>query len=222
MAALQPYCAEAHANLASTYKDSSRHDLAIVSYQRALAARPDFPEAFANLVHSMQCVCDWTNRSKLFERLEHDIRRDVSTGRMPPVQPFHAMAYPVTADLALSISKLYARHCAIGAARLGCPRFTHPPALPIGRGQRLKVGYVSSDFGNHPLSHLMNSVFGMHKRERIEVFCYALSAPDGSEWRQRIQSEAEHFLDVSSWSIPAISQKINSDGIQVWLLCCGY
>lgn len=29
--------------------------------------------------------------------------------------------------------------------------------------------YVSSDFGNHPLSHLMGSVFGMHNKENVEV-----------------------------------------------------
>lgn len=28
---------------------------------------------------------------------------------------------------------------------------------------------MSSDFGNHPLSHLMGSVFGMHNREHVEV-----------------------------------------------------
>ncbi|RRT84354.1 hypothetical protein B296_00004641 [Ensete ventricosum] len=32
-----------------------------------------------------------------------------------------------------------------------------------------KDRYVSSDFGNHPLSHLMGSVFGMHNRENVEV-----------------------------------------------------
>lgn len=32
-----------------------------------------------------------------------------------------------------------------------------------------RVGYVSSDLGNHPLSHLMQSVFGMHDRSRFEV-----------------------------------------------------
>lgn len=32
-----------------------------------------------------------------------------------------------------------------------------------------RVGYVSSDLGNHPLSHLMQSVFGMHDRNRFEV-----------------------------------------------------
>lgn len=35
--------------------------------------------------------------------------------------------------------------------------------------------YVSSDFGNHPLSHLMGSVFGMHDRENVEVCEFASS-----------------------------------------------
>lgn len=29
---------------------------------------------------------------------------------------------------------------------------------------------MSSDFGNHPLSHLMGSVFGMHNRKNVEVY----------------------------------------------------
>lgn len=46
--------AQGHANLASAFKDAARQDEAIASYRRALALRPDFPEAFANLVHSLQ------------------------------------------------------------------------------------------------------------------------------------------------------------------------
>jgi hypothetical protein len=52
-----------------------------------------------------------------------------------------------------------------------------------GGGGRLRVAFVSSDFGNHPLSHLMQDVFGrLGRGGRIEVFCYALSASDGSTW----------------------------------------
>ncbi len=35
---------------------------------QALALRQDFPEAFANLVHSLQCVCEWADRPALFKR----------------------------------------------------------------------------------------------------------------------------------------------------------
>lgn len=81
---------------------------------------------------------------------------------------------------------------------------------------------MSSDFGNHPLSHLMGSVFGMHNRDNVEVFCYALSPNDGTEWRQRTQSEAEHFLDVSAMSSDAIAKTINEDKIQILINLNGY
>ena len=68
VALLQPDSPEAHANLASAYKDAARQDTAIASYRRALQLRPDFPEAFANLVHSLQCVCEWQDRPQLFAR----------------------------------------------------------------------------------------------------------------------------------------------------------
>ena len=75
VALLQSESPEAHANLASAYKDAARQDTAITSYQKALQLRPDFPEAFANLVHSLQCVCEWRDRPALFARLESEVRR---------------------------------------------------------------------------------------------------------------------------------------------------
>ena len=64
-------------------------------------------------------------------------------------------------------------------------------------GGRLKIGYVSSDFGNHPTSHLMQSIPGFHDRSRVEIFCYSLSADDGTTFRAKIAREAEHFIDLS-------------------------
>ena len=95
----------------------------------------------------------------------------------------------------------------------------------------------------------MGSVFGMHDRDNIEVisfrftplppfftckviyidslteqqvFCYALSQNDGTEWRQRIQSEAEHFVDVSAMTSDMIARLINQDKIQILINLNGY
>lgn len=56
----------------------------------------------------------------------------------------------------------------------------------------------------------------------MEIFCYALSASDNSEWRQRIEMEAEHFIDVSAWSVPDIAGKISADGIHIAVNLNGY
>ena len=56
---------------------------------------------------------------------------------------------------------------------------------------KINLGYVSSDLGNHPLSHLMQSVFGFHNLERFNVFCYATSPSDKSSYRLKIEAEAQ-------------------------------
>ncbi|KAK8589621.1 hypothetical protein V6N13_088454 [Hibiscus sabdariffa] len=222
---IRPNMAEAHANLASAYKDSGHVEAAVTSYKQALLFRPDFPEATCNLLHTLQCLCSWEDRDKMFTEVEGIIRRQINMSVLPSVQPFHAIAYPIDPMLALDISRKYAAHSSLIASRFALPPFNHPAPIPIKHddgNQRLKVGYVSSDFGNHPLSHLMGSVFGMHNGENVEVFCYALSQNDGTEWRQRTQSEAEHFIDVSAMTSDVIAKMINNDGIQILINLNGY
>lgn len=222
---IRPTMAEGHANLASAYKDSGHVEAAIISYKQALILRSDFPEAYCNLLHTLQCVCDWEDRDSKFMEIESIIRQQIKMRVLPSVQPFHAIAYPIDPLLALDISRQYAEHCSLVASRFNVLPFSHASAVPIkseGGSGRLKVGYVSSDFGNHPLSHLMGSVFGLHNRENIEVFCYALSQSDGSEWRQRISTEAEHFKDVSSGLSDAIARLIAEDQIQILINLNGY
>jgi protein O-GlcNAc transferase len=55
-----------------------------------------------------------------------------------------------------------------------------------------------------------------------QVFCYALSQNDGTEWRQRIQAEAEHFIDVSAMTSDVIAKMINEDKIQILINLNGY
>jgi protein O-GlcNAc transferase len=77
---VRPSMAEAHANLASAYKDSGLSEAAIQSYRHALMLRPSFPEAFCNLLHTLQCVCDWDDRENQFVQLEKVIRQQIEVG----------------------------------------------------------------------------------------------------------------------------------------------
>jgi len=48
------------------------------------------------------------------------------------------------------------------------PPYDHVKDTKASSG-RLRVGYVSSDFGNHPTSHLMQSIPGFHDEDNVEV-----------------------------------------------------
>jgi protein O-GlcNAc transferase len=100
---IRPTMAEAHANLAAAYKDTGLLEASIISYKQALQLRQDFPEATCNLLHTLQCVCDWDDRAEKFVEVEGIIRQQIKMSSLPSVQPFHAIAYPIDSTLALEI-----------------------------------------------------------------------------------------------------------------------
>jgi predicted O-linked N-acetylglucosamine transferase (SPINDLY family) len=92
------------------------------------------------------------------------------------------------------------------------------PAAP----RRLRVGFVSSDLGDHPLSHLMRHVFIWMDRRRFEVHCYATAPDDGSSWRREIASGVEAFHDAASLSHAQLAGLIHSHGIDVAINLNGF
>ncbi|KAI8391424.1 glycosyl transferase family 41-domain-containing protein [Radiomyces spectabilis] len=140
---------------------------------------------------------------------------------LPTVLPFHTFTYPLNARQVRLISHrnaLRISHTTMNAAWV--PSHVYPPPPPP--SPRLKIGYISSDFNNHPLAHLMQSVFGFHDKKKYEVFCYATTASDNSPYRTKIAAEAEHFIDVSSWSHQQVVETVIRDGIHVLVNLNGY
>ncbi|KAK0553606.1 hypothetical protein OC846_002447 [Tilletia horrida] len=143
------------------------------------------------------------------------------TPAVPTVLPFHTFTYPLSARQIRLISHRNAiRISQATLSQYWLPPHVYPPPAPP--SPRINIGYVSSDLNNHPLAHLMQSVFGFHDRSRFNVFMYATTPSDQSPYRQKIESESEHFLDVSSWSNQQVVERILQDGIHVLMNLNGY
>lgn len=141
---------------------------------------------------------------KRIERPHHSYSRlrlatTLPTPTSPTVLPFHTFTLPLTAQQIRRISQrngIRVSHSALLASWL--PLTVFPPPPPP--SPYLNVGYVSSDFNNHPLSHLMQSIFGMHDPTRVKAFCYATTASDDSAYRRKIEEDAPIFYNASGWS----------------------
>ncbi|CAG7566521.1 unnamed protein product [Fusarium equiseti] len=139
----------------------------------------------------------------------------------PTVLPFHTFTCPLSAKDIRTISQRNGIRISCSTLRLPWLPLTvyRPPPPPR---PHLNIGYVSSDFNNHPLAHLMQSVFGFHDPQRARAFCYATTASDRSVHRQQIEREAPVFHDASSWPADKLVEQIIKDEIHILVNLNGY
>ncbi|EJF66698.1 TPR-like protein [Dichomitus squalens LYAD-421 SS1] len=141
---------------------------------------------------------------------------------VPSVLPFHTFTYP----LSPRVSRLIAHRNALRASYVALSQpwmpshVCRPPRPPV-QG-KLTIAYISNDVNNHPLSHLMQSVFGMHDKEQFNVLIYSTSPWDGTVYRPRIASMVENCFDVSAWSLKQIFNHIQQQEVHILINLGGY
>jgi protein O-GlcNAc transferase len=226
---VDPTNLETHNHIGTIFKDSGRLEEALFHYSKAISRigssnveLRNFAEVFSNLAHTSLFLADYSHRDAILAQIEAMTRAQLASGQTPSVQPFHALVYPLPLSLIKEMSLAYATHCKRNIS--GRLRDFQSISQPVTRakGSRLRVGYVSSDFVNHPLAHLMQSCFGLHDKERFQVFCFSLSPNDGSTYYKKISSEVECFYDVSVMTTFDLAKLINSLQIHVLFNLNGY
>ena len=81
--------------------------------------------------------------------------------------------------------------------------------------QRLRIGYMSSDYCNHPISFLMAELFERHDRSKFDIYGYCCSPEDGSDTRKRIIAGFDHFTRIGGLSDEQLAHKVREDEIDI-------
>lgn len=89
------------------------------------------------------------------------------------------------------------------------------PIRKNAKNARIKIGYMSSDFRQHPLGVLAAELFTLHDRSKFEVTAYSTSHDDGSEVRKRIRGTAERWVDMTDQTILEMADNMRMDGCEI-------
>ena len=93
-----------------------------------------------------------------------------------------------------------------------------PARLAPARGyrhDRLRLGYLSSDFCAHAMSFLLVEALERHDRSRVEVTGYCSSPEDGSAIRRRVIAALDHHVPIGALSDEDAARRIRADEIDV-------
>ncbi len=87
--------------------------------------------------------------------------------------------------------------------------------------RRLRVGYVSPDFRNHPVSAFIKPILQSHDRNRIEAICFS-DAPKPDKYSEELQSLAQGWHATFGRSDEEVAQLVRSQRIDILIDLVGH
>ena len=167
---------------------------------RSLMQDPKQVGVMAHWVHLRQKQCEWPVYSKAL----HIPIRDMIAG---------------TSALAmLSASDDPALQLAAAQNYVNDKVNMHTEALCNVNGyghEKLRIGYLSSNFNIHAVSLLTVEIYELHDRERVEVYAFCWSEEDVTSYRARIAKAVDHYIRIADMSDDQAANCIRSNEIDI-------
>ena len=179
-----PGLADAHFNLGLALQRVRRHTEAIASLRRATELAPRMPYALSQRIWSELAICQWEGVEARIDELRRQVREEAI-----PASPF--------AFIAATDNPAEQRRC----AELHVARTLPARPAPLWGGERyrherIRIAYLSADFREHPVAHLIAGLLECHDRTRFEIVALSYGPDDASPMRARLMRAVDRFVDA--------------------------
>lgn len=180
---------------------------AIQNFNKALELLPGQVHALGWLLKEKAHICDWDGYGELRQQVDA-IRLTENRVSIAPFTPLSVYNDPN----ALKYWAELTAHEVFDATALQAPRMK----LSVERRPgKVRIGYYSYDFRDHPVAHLTARLFEVHDKAEFEIYAYSYGPDDGSAVRQRIKDNADVFVDLKALSVLQTAQRIANDDIDL-------
>jgi predicted O-linked N-acetylglucosamine transferase (SPINDLY family) len=190
---------------------AAKRDLsaAVRDLEKAMRADPELDYLSGDLLHLKMQGADWRDYA---EQAAATLAR-VRAGRRV-VQPLYFLAISDSPDAILASSRTYNEHL--------YPAVPGPRKRDIIRRGKIRLGYLGSDFRQHPVGFLSVGLFEHHDKSKFEIIAFDIGGDDGSQTRKRMQAAFDKIVDLSGEPDQAAAQMIEREDVDILLDMNGY
>ena len=199
---------EAYALLATSLLVLQQLPEALAVCEQLLERRPQDPDALAVRLNCVLYMCEWEKIQSTLTRIRQ------LPGGTANARPF----------LLLGVSDDPAEHLAAARTRAAATmrgRVELPPRPALDH-DRIRVAYVSGDFGAHATSYLIAELFELHDRSAFEVYGVSFGPEDGSALRRRVLGAFDGYLEGADRSDAEIAAWLREREIDIAVDLKGY
>lgn len=193
----------AHAlfNLGSLYAaELKKFDLAISCFEEALQTGNSIDYLAGAYLAGKARICDWNG----FSTLRDHVYEGIEANR-PSIIPFDALCFFPSPYLHKKCAELYVQR-KYASSENSKQKYSH---------KKVRIGYLSSDFSDHAVSHLMAGVFRCHDSESFETHGFDIGIDDSSDIRKRIVGSFLNFHLIGNMTDQEASEFIRRQEIDI-------
>ena len=199
---LKPDFPEAYYNKGNIFKDLKIYDEALFNYEQAIKLKPDYEYLFGMLLHIKMYMCDWQDFNVKVENLLLQTNENKKSSFCYPV-----LALTDSPSIQRKSSEIWINDKHPFNSLFG-------PILKSRQRDKIKIGYYSPDFREHPVTYLLTELLELHDKNQFELFGFYFGPPDSSKMHKRVSSAFNQFIDVglkSDKDIALISRELGID-----------
>jgi len=178
--------AEAWYNKANILTVLKHDDLAQINYLKAFELKPKMPFLIGHLFNSLATFCNWEDSKKLLAEAMQAV-----TDNKPAIKPFILLQTPASLALQKQAAEIFIREF--------IPFINESKFQPLSKSadQKIRIGYFSSDFNDHPVGIIMESLIRFHDRSCFEIYGYFLDKKSDNPLKARLKQQFDGSYDLS-------------------------
>jgi protein O-GlcNAc transferase len=210
--AIKPDYSMTYYNQAILYQERGQLEDAIAAYRKALDIDPDYEMASTSLLHQLRQACAWGEVDELEVKVREFTEHSIRTGSGVALEPFDNIVSNSDAAENYPVAQAKSRKIMEKMSSLNTDF-----QFPTGKspGDKITVGYLSSDFHNHATAHLMLSLFELHDRKDFNIFTFSYGRNDGSDYRKKIINDSDSFFDLQTANHLDAAKEIYRSGVDI-------
>ncbi|HYD64584.1 glycosyltransferase family 9 protein, partial [Azospirillum sp.] len=208
--------ADTHFNVANLFTQAHRRAEALVHYQAAARLLPNGLHTQREYLYNLLFGCHFDEADRMAAAFRAVVRHHLAAERdWRRIADVVYLSVLVALDDAL-FPPIFERFAALLPEEPGAMARARAAAPPRPDG-RLRIGYLSPNFGNHPVGHVTLSLYGLHDRSRFEVFAFSLEdrAHEAEPFHRQIRAGVDHFEEIGHLSDAAAAAAIRAHGIHI-------
>jgi len=190
---INPNFSDAYNNQGVLLIELKRLDDAKESFESALKINPDSNFLLGRLIATKNNLCDWNSFIENSEKLKNNIEKNKKSS-----SPFNLLSIYDLPELQKKFTEIFVKEEYPETNSID-------PIIKKKPKKKIRLGYYSADFHNHPVSYLIANLFELHDKSKFELIAFSLGPKKNDEMQNRISKAFDKFINVKSKTEKEIS-----------------